>query len=184
MRIAIPYENGQVFQHFGQTQRFKVYETKQGAVEMTSVVNTNGSGHGALADLLAKGEIEVVICGGIGPGAQKGLAKAGIKWYGGVTGEADQAVKDFLQNKLSYNPMASCNHHDEKQGEEHHCGEHGCGGSESGCQGTSCSVGEVGNEDEAATCDESGCKVVPISTCQGDSCTIDLTEGLKTITKL
>ncbi len=130
MRIAIPYDNGQVFQHFGHTRRFKIYDVEGKTVQATSVVNTNGTGHGALADLLKKGEIAILICGGIGPGAQKGLSQAGIRWYGGVTGDADQAVEDFLYDKLNYNPAATCNHHGEgREKGHHHCsaGEQGQG---------------------------------------------------------
>ena len=125
MRIAVTYEKGQVFQHFGHTERFKVYDIKDGEIALATVVNTDGSGHGALADLLRKGNIDTLICGGIGAGAQSALKKAGINFYGGVKGEADQVVKDFLDGKLQYDPNVKCNHH--HHGEEHTCGTHGCG---------------------------------------------------------
>lgn len=128
MRIAVTYENEEVFQHFGHTERFKVYDVENGKVVLSTLVNTNGSGHGALADILKKINVDTLICGGIGGGAKLALAEAGIKLYGGVSGNADQAVKAFLDNQLSFNPNVSCNHH----GEHHHehgetCGEHGCG---------------------------------------------------------
>ena len=78
MRIAVAYEGGKVFQHFGHTERFKVYDVEDGEVQITSIVNTNGSGHGALADILKKGSIDTHICGGIGDGAKRALAEAGI----------------------------------------------------------------------------------------------------------
>ena len=40
--------------------------------------------------------VDVLICGGIGGGAQVALAEAGIKLYGGVSGEADAAVNALL----------------------------------------------------------------------------------------
>lgn len=131
MRIAVTYEDEKVFQHFGHTQRFKVYDIEDNQVKVTSIVNTNGSGHGALADILKKGEIQTLICGGIGKGAKRALAQAGIELYGGVSGDADQAVADLLAGKLRYNPDVACNHHGEHHHDgEHDCGEHHCGQSE------------------------------------------------------
>ena len=127
MRIAVTYENGMIFQHFGHTEQFKVYDVEDGNVVKEEVIGNNGSGHGALATLLAGQKVDVLICGGIGGGAQMALAQAGIKLYGGVTGEADVAVKAFLNNSLDFNPDVKCNHHGE--GHEHHgnCGSGGCG---------------------------------------------------------
>ena len=123
MRIAVTYENGEVFQHFGHTSQFKFYDVEDGKVISSNVVDTNGRGHGALAGLLAMVEVNVVICGGIGGGAQMALAANGIQLYGGVTGDADQAVEDLLSGKLDYNPNVECSHH----GEGHSCGSHSCG---------------------------------------------------------
>lgn len=125
MKIAVTYENGQVFQHFGHTEQFKVYEVENGQVSETKVVDTNGSGHGALAGILQELGVEVLICGGIGAGAQQALAEAGIQLYGGVSGNTDNAVQAFLSDTLSYNPDVRCSHHDEH--EHGKCGEHGCG---------------------------------------------------------
>lgn len=126
MRIAVTYENGQIFQHFGHTEEFKVYDVEDGKILASEVVSTNGSGHGALAGVLNALNADVLICGGIGAGAQQALAAAGIELYGGVSGDADQAVEAFVTGKLAYDPDVQCNHH----GEHHHggnCGEHSCG---------------------------------------------------------
>ncbi|MEA5010487.1 MAG: NifB/NifX family molybdenum-iron cluster-binding protein [Angelakisella sp.] len=125
MRIAVAYEDGHVFQHFGHTQRFKVYEIENGEIGVTAVVNTNGSGHGALADILKKIEVSTLICGGIGDGARRALDEANITLFGGVTGNCDDAVKAFLAGNLSYDPEIRCEHH----GKSHDaaCGEYGCG---------------------------------------------------------
>ena len=127
MKIAVTHENGEIFQHFGHTAEFKIYDTENGKVTSSKVISTNGSGHGALAGLLSELGAEVLICGGIGGGAQTALAKAGIKIFGGVHGDADKAVDDFLSDRLSYDPNAKCDHHDHEHGEGHSCGEHGCG---------------------------------------------------------
>ena len=128
MRIAVTYENGMIFQHFGHTQQFKVYDVQDGKIIASEVVDTNGSGHGALAGVLTALNADVLICGGIGGGAQMALAAAGIRLFGGVSGEADKAVEALVAGKLMYNPNVQCNHH----GEHHHhheggCGSHGCG---------------------------------------------------------
>ena len=129
MRIAVTYEDGNIFQHFGHTAQFKVYEAENGKVMDAQIVDTNGSGHGALASLLHVLKVDVVICGGIGGGAQMALRQAGIQLYGGVRGDADEAVALFLANALDFNPNIRCDHHDHHHGEGHSCGDHGCGGS-------------------------------------------------------
>ena len=133
MKIAVTYYGGQIFQHFGHTEQFKIYDIADGAIVCSSVVDTNGSGHGALAGFLKDNGVDVLICGGIGGGARAALAQAGIKLLGGVSGDADSAVQGYLSGKLEYNPDVKCNHHDHGEhscghhdGEEHSCGGHNC----------------------------------------------------------
>jgi len=128
MRIAVTYEGGEVFQHFGHTSQFKVYDVAEGKVIASEVIDTNGSGHGALAGLLSLIRADVLICGGIGGGAQMALAQAGVRLYGGVSGDADDAVAAYLAGQLEFNPNVRCDHHDHHHGEGHTCGDHGCGG--------------------------------------------------------
>ena len=124
MKIAVTYENGMVFGHFGHTAEFKIYDVVDGKIVSNEVVDTNGSGHGALAGFLMQRGVDTLICGGIGGGAINALSNAGIKVYGGVSGDADTAVNDFILGRLNYNPDVHCDHHHE--GEEHKCG-HNCG---------------------------------------------------------
>lgn len=128
MNIAVTYENGQIFQHFGHTEQFKLYTVEDGKIVSSKVVDTNGSGHGALAGFLAEYKIDALICGGIGGGAQMALAQAGIRLFGGCSGDADAAVLALLEGRLGYNPDVRCDHHDHAHGEGHSCGNHGCGG--------------------------------------------------------
>ncbi len=123
MRIAVTYENGNVFQHFGHTKQFKLYDVENNQVKMEQIVDTNGQGHGALADFLTDKEVSILICGGIGGGAQSALHTAGIQIFGGVSGNADSAIKDYLVGKLNFDPDVHCNHH-EQGDHEHHCGHH------------------------------------------------------------
>lgn len=126
MKIAVTYENGEIFQHFGHTEAFKIYDIADGKVVSAEVVDTNGSGHGALAGFLVAHGVDTLICGGIGGGAQNALAQAGIRLFGGVSGNADEAVNALLAGNLVYDPDVHCDHHDH-HGEGHSCGDHGCG---------------------------------------------------------
>ena len=126
MRVAVTYENGEIFQHFGHTEQFKVYDIEDGKILSSEIVDTNGSGHGALAGVLNALTVDALICGGIGGGAQMALAQAGIKLYGGVSGSADAAVQALAEGKLDFDPNVHCDHHDH-HGEGHSCGSHSCG---------------------------------------------------------
>ena len=129
MKIAVTYDNGEVFQHFGHTENFKIYNIEDKTIIDANVVNTMGSGHGALAGFLVENEVDTLICGGIGGGARNALSEAGITLYGGVSGNADDAVKALIDGNLGYNPNVKCSHH------EHSCGEHKCGEEKHGCEG-------------------------------------------------
>lgn len=127
MKIAVTHENGKVFQHFGHSSQFKIYDVENGEIVGTRVVGTEGQGHGALAALLKEMKAEVLICGGIGGGAKQALFENGIKLYGGVSGGCDEAVKALLSGKLAFDPDVKCSHHESEHGQGHACGEHGCG---------------------------------------------------------
>ena len=130
MKIAVTHENGTIFQHFGHTEEFKVYNTEDGQIVGSEIISTEGQGHCALAGLLADLGVDLLICGGIGGGAQMALANADIELRGGVSGSADDAVINYLQGRLDYNPNVECNHHDHGEGHEchgHHDHDHDCG---------------------------------------------------------
>ena len=129
MKIAVPYADGLVFQHFGHTPAFKIYEIQAGEILNEEELDATGSGHGALAQMLSQQGVNLLICGGIGGGARMALAEAGVVVMGGVAGDADDAVDAFLAGNLRFNPNASCAHHDHGEGHScgSHCGSH-CGG--------------------------------------------------------
>ena len=124
MRIAVTYENGEIFQHFGHTEQFKLYDVEDGKIVSEQIVPTNGSGHGALAGFLKAAQADALICGGIGMGAQSALAEAGIRLYGGVSGPADAAALALADGTLASDPNARCDHHGHHHGEGHECGHH------------------------------------------------------------
>lgn len=134
LRIAVTYDKGEIFQHFGHTSQFKIYEVEDGQVVEWNLVDTEGEGHSALTDFLFQNMVDILICGGIGEGAQSALSEVGIQLYGGVSGSADAAVRAYLEGKLKYSPQAACAGHDHGDGHscgghggEHTCGSHGCG---------------------------------------------------------
>ena len=132
MRIAVTYENGEIFQHFGHSEQFKLYDVAEGKITNTQIVDTNGSGHGALAGFLQAAKVDALICGGIGMGAQIALADVGIRLYAGVQGSADAAARALAEGALEYDPNARCDHHDHGGDCGHHDGDchrdgEGCG---------------------------------------------------------
>ncbi|MCF0114497.1 MAG: FKBP-type peptidyl-prolyl cis-trans isomerase [Erysipelotrichaceae bacterium] len=131
MKIAVTYDNGNVFQHFGRTENFKVYTVENNEIVSSEMISSNGEGHGALANVLATNDINVVICGGLGDGALNALNNAGIEVCAGAEGNTDEVVQAYLDGTL-VNTGANCDHHEE----EHACGD-SCGGcdSEQGCGG-------------------------------------------------
>lgn len=124
MKIAVTYENGEIFQHFGKTKQFKIYNISDNKILSSEIMSSGENGHGALADMLSEANIDILICGGIGRGAQNALLSCGIKFFGGVTGLADAAVDAYLSDSLNYNADVHCIH------SEHSCsnenGEHKC----------------------------------------------------------
>ena len=141
MKIAVTYDNGEIFQHFGKTESFKVYEVEDNKVVSSEVIGSNGTGHGALAGLLAEQGVNVLICGGIGGGAQIALTEAGIELCAGAQGNTDQAVESYLKGEL-VSSGANCDHHHHEESyscgsheEGHSCGD-SCGGGCGGCGGS------------------------------------------------
>ena len=131
MKIAVTYDNGSVFQHFGKTENFKIFEVENGAIISSEVVSSNGAGHSALAGFLADAGVDVVICGGIGGGAQAALSEAGIKVCAGVSGDVNKAAESYVNGTLECTSEGTCDHHHEEGG---HCC-HGEESEESGCEG-------------------------------------------------
>lgn len=116
MKIAATYENGEIFQHFGHTEQFKIYEVKNGKIVGSEVVGNDGLGHGALAGYLKSMGVEKLVCGGIGGGARQMLGGMGIEVYPGVSGNADEQVERLVSGTLDFDPETTCHHHDRQEG--------------------------------------------------------------------
>lgn len=154
MKIAVTYDNGEVFQHFGKTESFKIYNVEDNTVVSSEIIGSNGTGHGALAGLLAEQGINVLICGGIGGGAQAALTEAGIELCAGAQGNTDQVVEAYLKGELESSGV-NCDHHHHEEG--HSCGDHesghSCGDScGSGCGGSCGSQPQIAGRNVGKTC--------------------------------
>ena len=114
-----------------------MYEVEDNKVISSEVIGSNVTGHGALAGLLAEQDVDVLICGGIGGGAQAALEEAGVELCAGAQGDVDQAVEAYLKGEL-VSTGANCDHHHE---EGHSCGHHEEGHSCGGNCGGSCGSG-------------------------------------------
>ncbi len=118
MRVATTYDNGNIFMHFGRSEQFKIYDIQDDKVLNEQVVGTGGTGHGALAGLLANGGVDTLICGGIGGGAINALTQAGITVYAGAQGNCDACVEALIAGTLAQTGEATCDCHGHDQADD------------------------------------------------------------------
>ncbi len=110
MRIAVTYDDTEVYQHFGDTSYFKIYDVQDGKVVKSELVPTGDVSHAALVGFLAERGVDTLICGGLGEKAFRLLIGAGIKVYGGAKCDTDIAVQNLLDGKLTYDPNVYVGH--------------------------------------------------------------------------
>lgn len=202
MKIAVPYNNGEIFQHFGKSEEFKIYEVVDGQILSSTIISAKGAGHEALAGVLAQQDVALLICGGMGEGAKSALDAAGIQVISGVSGDVDQAIADFLAGEL-ISEGVNCGHHDEDAcGCGDDCGDgcgSGCGGGCGGCghemqviyegenAGKSVEVHYIGTFDDGTKFDSSYDRGEPLAFIAGvgmmipgfDKTVVDMTVGEK-----
>lgn len=113
MKIAATYDisTNSIFQHFGKTQNFKLYDIEEGKIVKADIIDNGGFGHHDLAIFLKNLGVEILILGNRGQGAIDALNKAGIKQFAGISGNPDDAIVAYLNGTLKDNPDAKCNHH-------------------------------------------------------------------------
>ena len=123
MKVAITYEKGEVFQHFGHTEKLKIYEIENEEIISENILDTSAHGHELLVKFLKDNNVDILICGGIGNGAKKALEEAHIQLLGGVSGNVQKVIKDYILNKLKYNENVECEHH-HNDANNQHCENH------------------------------------------------------------
>lgn len=111
MTIAVTYENGTVFQHFGKTEQFMLYQIDHGVIVSKTPLASDGVHCGALAGLLSDNGVDALICGSIGGGAKAAVERAGLMLFPGVTGDADEAAQAFAAGTLAFEPETVCAAH-------------------------------------------------------------------------
>ena len=112
MKIAVPYENGEVFPHFGHAAEFKIYMAEDFKPIESEIVKIEDASHEAAAGYLKKRGVDLLICDGIGDGAREAVEAAHILLCSNVSGKADEVVEQFLDGSLDFTTGSSCEHHD------------------------------------------------------------------------
>lgn len=113
MKVAVTHEQGKIFEHFGRTQEFEIFNVEKGEIIESNIIGAPAEGHGAIVGFLNKQGVDVLICGGIGPGAVNSLKESGIAIYAGASGDVRVQVEAFLKGQLPEKGEANCNHHHE-----------------------------------------------------------------------
>lgn len=123
--IAIPTEGDMVNAHFGRSQAFTIFAIEDGKVTGSEVLDTKGyeHQHSGIAQLLKTKKVEVVLCGGIGPGAIAGLENAGLEVLRGASGLAQAAAQVYADGTFIAS-TAVCNHDHGHDHSGHHHHEH------------------------------------------------------------
>jgi predicted Fe-Mo cluster-binding NifX family protein len=122
MRIAAIYDKkGQISEHFGHTEMFRIYDIKDDKVEKITMLSTGDIRHVALVDLLHENNVDVVLCAHIGPCGREALAKYNIKFVPNLEGDCDVLVAKYLANSLNFSLEKNC---EEEQSKIHRCGCH------------------------------------------------------------
>lgn len=112
MRISVNYDDdGSIFQHFGRTRMFKLYDIEDGKVAGTRMLPAVPGGHGALPQQLKENGVDMVICGGMGMPMLQNLQACGLQICANVSGSADGAVQAYLDGTLEFGQEAhACRH--------------------------------------------------------------------------
>ena len=116
------------------------------------MIDSEASGHEALAEFLAAQGVQAVICGGIGQGALVSLAQSGIDVLPGVTGNPDEVIEALIAGTLQPEGTGGCgcgcggHHHEE------HAGGCGCGGHGHEEHEGGCGCSGHGHEEHGGSC--------------------------------
>jgi len=100
MRIAVPYNNGLINPAFGRTEYFKLYETENGKIVSSTVIDNGGFGHTDLITYLKKYEVDIALIGNIGQHGFDAFAEAGIELYTSNYDDADTVIRKYLDGSL------------------------------------------------------------------------------------
>ena len=102
MKIAVAYQNGEIFGHFGHCPQFAVYEYGEYVTDCTkTLVDTSMiSGHHAMAAKMRELGVDAVIAGNMGGQGKAELLSLGIVPIIGFSGDADTASDLLVTGQL------------------------------------------------------------------------------------
>jgi len=106
MKICVPTQTdkgkeAQVFEHFGSSPFFTIYDTESGDVDIVNNANQEHS-HGMcqpMSQLKGK-DIDAVVCGGMGMRAIQKLNEGGIKAYRAIPGTVENIAEQYVKGGL------------------------------------------------------------------------------------
>lgn len=121
MKIAVPVTgNNQIDGHFGHADNFRIYEIADKKIINTIDVQSSGCGcKSNIAGVLGTHGVKTILVGGIGEGAIHVLGNVGIEVIRGCSGNAEDAIQQFLDGKLSDNGSV-CQEHQHHHGQCNH----------------------------------------------------------------
>ncbi len=134
MKVAIAYENGEIYPHFGHCNTFALYNyygETTAECEKVLLDSSACQGHSAMAELMRRNGVDAVMAGNMGSEARAALLSMGIVPVVGYSGHADTAADLLVTGQLP--PL---------EGEYGGCGG-GCGSCGGDCGG-GCGGGDCG----------------------------------------
>ena len=111
MRVAITYDDGNVFMHYGKTREFIIFEIENNEIKNEFILPCGEYSHHTLADLLSINNVDVLICGGCGGHAIESLEAKNIKIYNGACGDVHNVIKQYINEELTFNGATECGCH-------------------------------------------------------------------------
>ncbi len=109
MILSIATEGNMVCPHFGHAPFFTLVDIVEGKVVSNNKLQSPGHSPGALPAWMKGHNVELVICGGMGPKAKDLFTQFGIGTITVEPAEIDKIIQDYIDGKLTEGPSA-CNH--------------------------------------------------------------------------
>jgi predicted Fe-Mo cluster-binding NifX family protein len=100
IKIAVASDNGMVAEHFGHCEGFEVFDVENKQIVKSETVANPGHRPGFLPNFLADRGVNVIISGGMGPGAVEIFNQRNIEVIIGAKGNAEEAAEAYLQGTL------------------------------------------------------------------------------------
>ena len=100
MKIAVPCNGNNIWPHFGHCESFMLFETENGKILSSEVIQNPGHKPGFLPNFLADKGAKVIIAGGMGGGAVEIFNERDVEVIVGASGDATAAVEAYVRDEL------------------------------------------------------------------------------------